>query len=312
MSEKIMRVWLQLAGNRLHPVSRQMITTVRALGQQYLTQGVVLSQLPVPEQNLLHSGLDEILTIEGPGFGGFCPEAQTKVLCGLETPEILLFPATPEGRTLSAMAAARLKTGVTADCTALSFREDGRLLQTRPAFSGNRMATIVTETKPQIASLRFGMSAPEPVGLTRIQHISSPELPDYEMRWLDRSCQQEEKQKLILAVGGAVRQKQDLEGFFLLAQALGGELCCSRALVDRGWMPRSRQIGLSGRTVKTQVLAAFGISGSVQFQAGLSQVDRLIAVDLNPDTALMFRADLPIVGDLYEIAGAMKKLLECV
>lgn len=309
MNRKIFRVWLQLSDRGLHPISQNVISTARALGGGFRTQGVLFTEKLTDEGELQQSGLDEILVVEGPAFGGFCPEAQAQVLKALEPSEILLFPATPEGRTLSSMTAALLHTGVTADCTSLSFREDGRLLQVRPAFSGSRMATIVTERNPQIASLRFSMPASEPKGDTMIQRISRPDMAPYEMAWVDRVCQNREKKDLILAVGGGIRRQEDLELFSNLAEKLGGELCCSRALVDRGWMPRACQIGLSGRSIDAKTLLTFGISGSVQFQAGLGQVERLIAVDLNPQAPILGLADLPIQGDLYAIGEALLRNL---
>ena len=310
MDRKILRVWLQMAGHDLHPVSRNLAATARALGEAYLTQGVLFCNGLSGEESLQNTGLDEILAVEVPGCGGFYPELQAKLLTELEPAEIILFPATPEGRTLSAMLGARLHTGVTADCTDLRFDAEGRLLQTRPAFSGNRLATIVTGTDPQIASLRFAMPVLEPTVKTKIIRLPLAEQPPYPARWLDSVNQEKESKDLVIAVGGGIRQRQDLDVFFSLADHLGAELCCSRALVERGWMPRSRQIGLSGKTVRAGTLVTFGISGSVQFRAGLAEVGKLIAVDSNPNAPIMGLADLPIQGDLYEISRELEALLQ--
>lgn len=309
MDRRLLRVYVQLDGERIHPVSRAVITTARALGKNYVTQGVAFGDGVWDLQGLEETGLDECILAEGPGFGQFLPEAQVEFLSNMEESEIFLFPATPEGRTLSSMTAALLHTGVTADCTALDFQEDGRLLQTRPAFSGDRMATIVTRTRPQMASLRFGMAVEEPEKKTPVIRVQVPTAPAYRAIWEDLACQEDRKQKLVLAVGGGLRQKEDLEIFKKLAGSLNCELCCSRVLVDRGWMEKKQQIGLSGRSLRAGTLVTFGISGSQQFLAGLQQVDCLIAVDENPSAPILGRADIPLLGDLYAIAQSMTGVL---
>ena len=305
----ILRVYLQLQGDRLHPVSEKILSTARKLGQGFLTEGTVF----VPalsgsgEEVLRSSGLNRVRVFEGDCFAGFLPEIQAEILENLEASEVLLFPATPEGRALSSMTAARLHTGVTADCTALSFTEEGLLLQTRPAFGGNRMAEIVTKTaRPQIASLRFSMPVEGIPAETEIVRKTVQGQEMYPVSWLDRAEQDEKHGPVILAAGGGLREKEDLKRVSLLADSLGAELFCSRALVDRGWMPRSRQIGLSGQSVSAELLITLGISGSVQFLAGLDQITHLCAVDADPHTPLMERADTPIQCDLYALLDALE------
>ena len=305
MGEKILRVYLQPSGSSLHPISRKVLTTARYLGNQgsAKTQGVLFTEHleEGQRQALLHCGLDEVLIFEGSCFAGFFPELQGDCLETLEVPEIFLFPATPEGRILSAIMGARLHTGVTADCTELSFGEDGRLVQVRPAFSGNRLARILTDENPQIASLRFSMPVPEPTGSTRLLLQPWEKPSPYPSCWLDRREQEAQTIPLALVIGGGIRRKEDIEVFEALAQKLGAKLFCSRALVQRGWMERRRQIGLSGSCISAERMITLGVSGSLQFQAGLQKIGHLLAVDENPDTPLMALADTPIQGDLYEI-----------
>lgn len=315
MADKKLTVYLQILSGQLHPVSRKILTTAIALGMEgdYRVEGLafVPEVTEETETMLCDLGLARVTVFVDSMFDSFYPEGQASCIGESDPGEILLFPATPEGRTLSSMTAAMLHTGVTADCTTLSFTEDGLLLQTRPAFSGNRMASIVTrEGRPQIASLRFGMGGESPKRKTVLVKKTpmQQEMP-YRASWLDRTEQSEKSSRnVILAVGGGIRQKEDLDGFRLLAQQLGAELCCSRALVDRGWMPRKQQIGLSGQSVSAKLLLCFGISGSVQFRAGLDRVDHLLVVDENPETPLMKLADTPIQGDLYAIAEAIRTL----
>ena len=312
MNKGLLQVCLQQRGQGLHPISRQILTTARRLASDSgrLCQGVLFASTAAPSllQELENSGLDEVILFLDPVYSQFYPELMGKAICSLEKPDILLFAATPEGRLLSSAVAAYLETGVTADCTALSFTSEGLLLQTRPAFSGSRMADILTvRTTPQIASLRFGMETARIRGKTVIRTVQGLSQVPYPAIWTEQAGIREETEKIVLAIGGGLREKADLALFSALSAKLGAELLCSRALVERGWMDRSRQIGLSGRAVECRLLIACGISGSVQFRAGLQKVDTLCVIDRNPDTALMKLADLPLAADLYEVAQALLK-----
>ena len=307
MAEKCLRVYLQM-DRELHPVSRKLLTTARTLGKGYFTQGVVLTEKVEDPAALVKSGLDQILLYEGSAFGQFDELQQGKLLGGLEPCEIFLFPATPEGRGLAATVGALLHTGVTADCTELQLREDGSLLQIRPAFSGQRLAGILTRGRPQIASLRFGIPVPEPEGETEIRRIPLDVPLSYKAFCQDRTGTLEKACPLAVAVGGGLARQEDLAVFEALAEKLGAGLYCSRALVDRGWMGRDRQIGLSGCSLDARKLICFGISGSLQFGAGLGNIGTLIAVNQDPEAPILKMADLPIRGEMLEIAGAMLKL----
>ena len=309
MDRKCLRVYLEFSERGLHPISQAIAATALSLGSAggYDTQGILFTETlsECKKTELEATGLSEILVYTGENFRGFLPEIQSDILEQLEKPEIFLFPSTPEGRILSSMMGARLHTGVTADCTALSFTQDGRLLQTRPAFSGTRQAQILTERGPQLASLRFGSPVLQIRSASVVKEIPAEKRECYSVSWLVHSTQSREKYKIVLALGGGIQKKEDLFLFEALAEKLGAELKCSRCLVDRGWLGREKQIGLSGDRISAKLLIAFGISGSLQFQAGLGEIGRLCVVDVNPSTALMAMADTPIQGDLYEIAEAL-------
>lgn len=312
--EKEIVVLLQAFPRNLHPISKKILTTARALGEERGSpvRGILFCPdlHSALEHELKSSGLDEVFVLEGENFRTFVPEYQARILAELVKgrADVVLVPATPEGRSISSMLAAILHTGVTADCTELSFTEDGLLLQTRPAFSGSMMASIVTKTaRPQIASLRYATPVGKRAGETAvIRHMDPVRAEPYRTTWVDLLDGVETKKgTFVVAVGGGVRAKEDLALFRELADALGAELYCSRALVDRGWLGRERQIGLSGQSVSPKLLIAFGISGSVQFRAGIEQVERLCVVDIDSETPLMKRADLPLEGDLYAVARSM-------
>ena len=316
---KNLLVLLQVFGNSVHPLSKKVSTTARSLAIDggYRTVGVVfLNKLNDEAKSELQKiGLDEICVFEDTKFDSFIPEQQIDDFSNFvksENAEIVLFPATPEGRTLSSMLAANLKTGVTADCTELSFTDEGLLLQTRPAFSGNIMASIVTKTRrPQIASLRFSTKVKAPSTDSKIVvRESGKSTVNYSTEWLDVSGVLDQKNEdIIIAIGGGIKSKEDIEIFEKIASKMGASLHSSRMLVDRGWLSRKDQIGLSGQTVSPKLLITFGISGSIQFRAGLENIEHICAINLDAEAPIMKIADTPIVGDLYAIAEEINKLL---
>ena len=309
MDEKILLIYLQTAGDDLHPISRKILSTGLSLAAEkgYGAEGVVFAPCLTEalKKNLKALGLFKITVFEG--ADGFCPERESEAIKGLGKPEILLFPATPEGRAVSSMTAALFHTGVTADCTALSFTKDGNLLQTRPAFSGGRLASIVTaNTRPQIASLRFSMPVSIPNQKTELVLKTLSGAPPCTLRWTERLEAARREEQVILCVGGGLQSREDAQAAQQLARQLGIGFGCSRALVDRQWLPKSCQIGLSGREVSCDLLICLGVSGSQQFLAGIQEVKKLLAVDVNPLTPLMKRADMPIQCDLYQVLKALE------
>ncbi len=317
MDNGIILALLQQANGALHPVSVEIAAAACELAAQSGRKacGVLLAESwdAALESRLKAYGLNTIYVYADTRFDSFIAEEQADALVSCIRklqPDILLAGATPEGRMLAAMAAAALKTGVTADCTALSFREDGLLLQTRPAFGGSVMAQIVTpEARPQIATLRYGVSNAAETSKTKIILMPVPENAQEESgghaEWLDRLSPQGNVERIVIAVGGGLISKDDLVLFERLAENCGAALMGSRALVERGWLPRSRQIGLSGQRTHADLLITFGISGSVQFMAGIQGIKRLCAVNIDENAPIMKAADVPIVGDMNAIAATM-------
>ena len=233
-------------------------------------------------------------------------------LCEEIRPEIFLIGATAEGRAMAPLIAASLTTGLTADCTKLYFDETEELVQVRPAFEETLRASIKTRTRPIMATARPGaMILNESRESTEIPELIAREFPyinsltqlsvDRIPRTGIRSC------KILVASGGGIQNKEDLEPLGAFARSLGGELASSRKLVERGWMPRERQIGLSGFSTKAELLITIGVSGSAQFQAGIHGVKKLIAVN-NEDTApILALADYPVLMDLNELIRFLRK-----
>ncbi|MDR1629832.1 MAG: electron transfer flavoprotein subunit alpha/FixB family protein [Oscillospiraceae bacterium] len=308
-------VFLQQANGRIHPNSLELVTAANTLagGSGARVFGVAAAETASAGllESLRRLALCEVDVYAGEQYKNFIAESFSAALVDCaqrRRPGTLLVGATPEGRAVAPIAAVPLKTGVTADCTALAIDEGGLLLQTRPAYGGDIMATIVTPAaRPQIATVRQGIFTHKPSCGNALIHIHEPVLPKVFPLPRVVNKQMEDaadapESGIVVAVGGGLRKKEDLELFFAVNRALGGELFCSRSLVERGWLPHVRQIGLSGRSVAPRLLVAFGISGSVQFFAGIQGARRVFAVNTDESAPLMRAADCPIVGDMYAVA----------
>jgi len=310
---------LQSQGGMLHPDSQAVAATAAALCRDkgWEADGVIMADGlgEALEHQLRASALERIYVYTNARFASFIAQEHLRALLDLIQkikPGILLAPATPEGRALASMAASALKTGVTADCTALSIRADGLLLQTRPAFGGNVMANILTPSaRPQIATLRYA-SVPQqavPTVDTAIIPIDfGAELAEERFvraEWADVFVPRAGEIDTIIALGAGLAAREDVALFEQIARKNDAALLCSRALVERGWFPRSRQIGLSGSRIDARLLVTFGISGSVQFMAGIRNIRKLIAINTDENAPIMKVADIPLAGDLYEIARAI-------
>ena len=261
------------------------------------------------------AGADVVYLIEDPLLNVYTTDAYTKALSDLSSkynPNIILIGATTIGRDLGPRVAARLKTGLTADCTGLEINETERnLLQTRPAFGGTLMATIITpDHRPQMATVRPGVmksiATPKETS-TEVVRIS-PEITEDMIRTNVMEVVKAVKEAVnfseaeIIVSGG--RGLGSAEGFEIvkkLADALGGVVGSSRAAVDAGWADHNRQVGQTGQTVRPRLYVACGISGAIQHLAGMQSSECIVAINTNPDAPIFKVADYCIVGDLYKV-----------
>jgi len=313
-------VWVfsEFRRGTLASVSLELLGIGRRLADM---RGVPLSAVLIGHETgetaarLIGHGADTVYRVDAPALAHFTDEAYGAVMTALireHRPEIVLAGATAIGRSFIPGVATELNTGLTADCTKLEIRaEDGALLQTRPAFGGNIMATIeCPSTRPQMATVRPRVMkalecnpqrtgnvidiTPAPEQLqSRIQVVESV---------ISEGCNVNIQESDILVSGG--RGLDNAKGFDLIRQlagSLNGDVAASRAAVDAGWIPYPHQVGQTGKTVAPKLYIACGISGAIQHVAGMQSADTIVAINRDRNAPIFDVADFGIVGDLYEI-----------
>ena len=263
---------------------------------------------------LISHGADKVYVVDAPELADFDDDAYTAAFMELLTtyrPEIVLAGATAAGRALFARCAVRLRTGLTADCTSLDIDADGNLMQTRPAFGGNVLATILcARSRPQFATVRSGVMKEAPLdpyhrGLTIDVEIDPAKLAS-RARIIARENEAAAGAglagaKVVVAGGRGIGGAKRFGILEELADALGGTLAASRSAVDSGWMPYSRQVGQTGATVAPKLYVAVGISGAIQHLVGMQSSGRILAINRDPAAPIFRIADWGIVGDFTEI-----------
>ena len=277
-------------------------------------------------KELITFGADKVYVADDALLKKYTTDAYTKVIKDAIDeikPEIMLFGATHIGRDLAPRIASRVGTGLTADCTKLEIDpEDKKIKQTRPAFGGNIMATIICPNhRPQMSTVRPGVMDKAEKDETRTGEVIA----------LDYKITQDDIRTTVLET---VKTKKDLvsltdanvivsgglglggpEGFEMLkklADKLGGVVGSSRAAVDAGWIDHSHQVGQTGTTVKPNLYIACGISGAIQHLAGMQSSDFIIAINKNPAAPILEIADYGVVGDLHEIVPMLIEKLDSV
>ena len=274
--------------------------------------------------SLIAAGADRVYLADQEELATYTTDAYTKVIYNAilkYKPEIVLLGATHIGRDLGPCLAVRCGTGLTADCTKLDIDpEDKKLMQTRPAFGGNLMATILCPNhRPQMSTVRPGVMAKLVPDASRKGEVVRLDIKfvngDLRTKVLEIVRTAKETVKLtdaeVIVSGG--RGLGDPEGFKLLeqlAKKLGGIVGASRAAVDAGWIDHSRQVGQTGTTVKPKIYIACGISGAIQHLAGMQTSECIIAINKNENAPIFEVADYGIVGDLYKVIPAMMEALD--
>ena len=320
-------VYAEWCHGRVATVSYELLGIGRKLADERgvdLSAVLMGSDLGSVSDSLIAAGADMVYEVDDPALASFREDVYGAVLDDLirsHKPEVVLAGATAIGRSVIPLVATGLGAGLTADCTELKIRpEDGALLQTRPAFGGNIMATIeCPHSRPQMATVRPRvMKALEPDSSRSGKVIAvkpGEELLASQVEVVESVISQEEQVNIheadILVSGG--RGLEDEKGFALireLAAELGGSVAASRAAVDAGWIPYPHQVGQTGKTVCPKLYIACGISGAIQHTVGMQSSDTIVAINRDPDAPIFDIATYGLVGDLFEVIPLLIKKIQ--
>lgn len=309
-------VYVDHLAGRIHRVTYELIGKAIELSKvtkQPVYALMIGSDLGDSVNNLLHYGVDKVYVYDDPRFKNFIIEPYTAAFCDFIDkikPSSVLVGATNLGRQLAPRVAARRRAGLTADCTVLEMKENSDLVQIRPAFGGNIMAQIVSpDTRPQFCTVRYKVfNEPMPQNEATGEIIklqidaeklnSNIEVLSYQdkPKGIDIS-----ESEVIVAIGRGAMSESVRGMAAELAELLGGTLACTRPLVEGAILDAKHQIGLSGRTVKPKFIICLGISGAVQFVAGMKASDCIVAINSDSNAAIFDVAHYGIVGDVNEI-----------
>lgn len=309
-------------GHALLDVSFQLATKGRELATKRgtTTTAIVIGWTgdDAPLKDLGNHGADAVIVVKSPMLVDYHTELHVSILVDLvknRGPDILLLPATARGRDYAPRVSKRLNTGLTADCTGLDIEDGtGALLQTRPTFGGNVMATIKTAgSRPQMATVRPGVFKASRCGgsaatIETIEHVACQE--DCLARILrvvkkDRQHVDLERADIIITGGRGVGSAENFKLIDGLASALGGEVAGTRMACELGWIEKTRQVGQTGKTVSPKLYIACGVSGAIQHKVGIQGSDIIIAINKDPAAPIFDIAHYGIVGDLHEIIPAI-------
>ena len=285
---------------------------------------VIGSDLNGLEESLYNHGVNTVFRIDDKRFAVYqtLPHfaVVTKILES-EKPYAVLFGATNNGRDLAPRIASYLRCGLTADCTALDIDEEGNLMQIRPAFGGNIIATIISpDVRPQMATVREGVMKKEMcarqsncsvVDINADDYVSES---DFVVEIIERHLEERnidiKGASIIVSGGYGMKSKENFQLLHELAGLLGGEVGATRAAVDAGFAESARQVGQTGVTVRPKVYIACGISGAVQHRAGMEQSALIISINTDANAPINSIADYVIVGDAVDVVGKMIKYLK--
>jgi len=317
-------VFIEQKNGKVQSISYELLGKAEELAKKLNTQvsAVFLgNNLDDQLDEIIWRGADNIYLVEAPELTHFQDEPYTNVLVELikkYKPEILLCGATSIGRSLISRVAIRINTGLTADCTGLDIDAERKiLLQTRPAFGGNIMATIITPNyRPQMATVRHKvMQIKDPDKRRKgkiIKESFDAQLLKSRTKLLDiieevESLINLSEADIIISGGRGMGGHENFKLLEALAHAIGAAVGASRAAVDSGWMPYSHQVGQTGRTVAPKIYIACGISGQIQHLVGMQSSKIIVAINKNPDAPIFKVATYGIVGDLFEIVPLLTK-----
>ena len=322
-------VWVlgEERNGEIHMVSYELLAWGRGLTDKLgedLTCVILGESVLDRAQELIYHGADRVIAVNHTDLGTFRVDPYSRILQRLiekYRPEILLASATTMGRTVMPVLAARIHTGLTADCTRLDIDVKERLLlQTRPAIGGNVMATIKTpKHRPQMTTVR--PKSRRPLSRDPSRQGETVEESFEESMFVSRAVRLAfepdatsdaplQDADIVVAGGKGFKNAKGFAHTFEIARRVGGAVGASRTAVDQGWVPYSHQIGLSGKSVTPKLYMALGISGSPNHLAGMSSSEVVVAVNKDPEANIFKVADFGIVGDLAELVPVLLERLD--
>lgn len=330
-------IYAQQVDNVLTGISFELLGKARDLAKDLntdVTAVLVGSDVKGLCDQLAAYGADKVIVVDDPELKEYRTEPYTHALASVINefkPEIMLVGATAIGRDLGPRVSARVATGLTADCTVLEIgdfplnplpnqeQKHNQLLMTRPAFGGNTIATIACpDNRPQMATVRPGvMQKIAPIADAKAEIIEfnpgfTPNNNYVEILDIVKAVNDVVDimdAKILVSGGRGVGSPENFKILEDLAEAVGGEVSCSRAVVDNGWKPKDLQVGQTGKTVRPQIYFAIGISGAIQHVAGMEESDVIVAINKDETAPIFDVADYGLVGDLNVI---VPKLTEAI
>ena len=333
-------IFAQQIDGKLSGIAFELLGKARDLASDLNTEVaavVIGSKVKGLADELAAYGADKVIVVDDPELKDYRTEPYTHALASVINkfkPEIMLVGATAIGRDLGPRVSARVQTGLTADCTQLEIgdfplkaapgkeQKHNQLLMTRPAFGGNTIATIACpDNRPQMATVRPGvMQKIDRIDGAKAEVIEynpgfTPDHKYVEILDIVKSVQDVVDimdAKILVSGGRGVGSPENFKLLEDFAEAIGGEVSCSRAVVDNGWKPKDLQVGQTGKTVRPQVYFAIGISGAIQHVAGMEESDLIIAINKDESAPIFEVADYGIVGDLNKILPQLTEQVKAI
>ncbi|WP_147590142.1 electron transfer flavoprotein subunit alpha/FixB family protein [Clostridium polynesiense] len=306
----------------INSVTLELIAKAKELSEkanEKLYAVFIGSSIKASAEELLYYSVDEVFIYEDTELQHFRPEPYASALedfIHYVKPSIILSASSAAGKMLASRIAARFKTGLSADCTSLDINEKGELLQIRPAYGGSIMAEIITNKRPQMATIKPQVfpaadKSENPSGKLTFR---SPKDLTSGINILEVSKKHKEigitEADVLVAIGRGIKNQKDIKMAEELAEALGAQLAVTRPLTEMGWADASRQIGVSGKIVKPKLIITLGISGAIQFTIGMNKADYIIAVNTDEKAPIFKVAHYGIIGDIYEVVPHLIKLIK--
>lgn len=314
-------IYIELFENKVLNVSKEIVSKSRKSFENFDINGVIITDKKtrnLATEELKSLNLNKIYVLSDDILDNFNTCIYSNVLATFlndKKPDIFLMGATPEGRDLAPRTASKLNIGLTADCTELSVDEDGNLLATRPTYGGKLMATIISKTKPNFATIRPGAFKNDNKSSENI-----PEIIEYEQNLEGVNCLIEVLNcakkvvqedwtcsDVIIAGGLGLKSKENFDLLCKLADVCNAKPAASRAVVEIGWADSSIQVGQTGYSVSPKLYIAFGISGAMQHLAGVTNADKIIAINTDKYAPIVQSSDIAIISDAESV---IKSLLD--